>query len=380
MRVEQLRQRLPNAALAFRGYNVTNLGRTARLLADPRYAAIFEHALHEASRWCSDAVGRPVDLVQRVRQQQETNLECYDEAIALVVGTSLAQLRALEEVWQVDYRRARLAFGYSLGELSALIATGLLPAAEGLRIPISLAADSVALAHDVTLAVVFSKTQVVAEREVQRLCQEINLEGHGTIGISAILTPNTVLIIGQGQTVARFRELAPQKLGTRVVVHENRYRWPPLHTPIVWQRCIADRAAHQMLRMPVLAPAPRPPVLSLVTGQVSYEDHNCREILHRWIDHPQRLWDAIYQILALGIDLVIHVGPEPNIIPATLQRLSDNIRQQTASSFGMRALSHMVRRPWLHAILPRRASLLRAPLVQQIILEDWLLAEHDQEQ
>ncbi|GIW92044.1 MAG: hypothetical protein KatS3mg110_0085 [Pirellulaceae bacterium] len=375
MQVEELRRRLPNAALAFRGYNVTNLGRTAELLEDARYSGIMEEALQEASRWCREAVGRPVDLVRRVRQGQETTLECYDEAVALVVGTSIGQLRALAEVWKVDYRRARLAFGYSLGELSALIACGLLPAAEGLRIPIGLAADSVALAHDARLAVVFSKTDVVAERDVQRLCQQINLEGNGTIGISAILTPNTLLVIGQGQTVARFRELAAAALGPKVMVHENRHRWPPLHTPIVWQRCIADRAAHQMLRMPVLAPAPKPPVLSLVTGQVSYEDYNCREILHRWVDHPQRLWDAVYQILALGIELVIHVGPQPNIIPATLQRLADNVRQQTAASLGMRALSHMVRRPWLHAILPRRASLLRAPLIEQITLEDWLLAQ-----
>jgi len=33
----------------------------------------------------------------------------------------------------------------------------------------------------------------------------------------------------------------------------------------------------------------------------------------------------------------------------------------------------MARRPWLSAMLPERAALLRAPLVKHIILEDWLL-------
>jgi [acyl-carrier-protein] S-malonyltransferase len=122
-----------------------------------------------------------------------------------------------------------------------------------------------------------------------------------------------------------------------------------------------------------LGQIPVPPVLSLVTGQVSYTDYNVRDILHRWVDQPQRLWDAIYQVMALGIETVIHVGPEPNIIPATFERLAENIRQQTQSSFGMRALSEIVRRPWLKGLFPQRASLLRAPLIEHIILEDWLL-------
>ena len=373
MNAQQLQARLANAALAFRGYNVTNLGRTAELLNHPRYGRVLAESLLEASRWCVEAVGRPVDLVSRVHQGQETTLETYDEAIALVVGASLGQLRALKEICGVDYHKARLAFGYSLGELTALIASGLVPGREGLRIPISLAADSVALAHDATLAVVFSKVAVLPEADILRLCHLINLEGQGIIGVSAILSPNTVLIIGQGQTVARFRQLASERLSVRITVRENRHRWPPLHTPIVWKRHIADRAAEQMLGMPVLGQIPVPPVLSLVTGQVSYTDYNVRDILHRWVDQPQRLWDAIYQVMALGIETVIHVGPEPNIIPATFERLAENIRQQTQSSFGMRALSEIVRRPWLKGLFPQRASLLRAPLIEHIILEDWLL-------
>ncbi len=75
---------------------------------------------------------------------------------------------------------------------------------------------------------------------------------------------------------------------------------------------------------------------------------------------------------------MIHVGPEPNLIPATFNRLSDNIVQQTTGrgigKLGMRAVSGMANRPWLANILPSRTALLRAPAVKQIILEDWLLA------
>jgi hypothetical protein len=39
----------------------------------------------------------------------------------------------------------------------------------------------------------------------------------------------------------------------------------------------------------------------------------------------------------------------------------------------MKAMSGMVTRPWLAALLPARAALLRAPLLKHVILEDWLI-------
>jgi [acyl-carrier-protein] S-malonyltransferase len=122
---------------------------------------------------------------------------------------------------------------------------------------------------------------------------------------------------------------------------------------------------------------PCPPVLSMVTGERSYDDYHARDILRDWVDHPQRLWDAICETLSSGISTVIHVGPGPNVIPATFNRLSENVHQQISgrrlARMGMRAAEGMARRPWLSALLPSRAALLRAPLLKHIILEDWLL-------
>jgi [acyl-carrier-protein] S-malonyltransferase len=148
-----------------------------------------------------------------------------------------------------------------------------------------------------------------------------------------------------------------------------------MHTPIVWQKNIGDRAARLLQTLPGGFTAPVPPVLSLVTGDVSYSDYNSRDILHRWADEPQLLWDGVYQTLALGIENVIHVGPDPNIIPATYTRLADNVAAQLKASVGLRAMSGMVNRPWLRALLPARSALLRAPSVKQVILEDWLLEQ-----
>ena len=171
-------------------------------------------------------------------------------------------------------------------------------------------------------------------------------------------------------------EWVPQQ---RLHLRKNDSRWPPLHTPIVWQRAIPNRAAVLMQTLPGATPPPQPPVLSLVTGKFSYTDLSCRDLLAQWVDHPQRLWDAVYETLALGVEVVVHVGPEPNLIPATFHRLSDNVRgllaERSLSGIGLRAMQRAVRRPWLAKLLPQRSALLRAPLVEHVVLEDWLLAQ-----
>ncbi|CAN0381393.1 unnamed protein product, partial [Ectocarpus sp. 4 AP-2014] len=124
---EPLANLLPTAALAFRGYNQTNLGRTPELLSLPAYRPILESRLAEASRLCSEATGRSVDLLARVATRSEPGLDAYAEAIALVFAAELAQLDLLREVHAIEPRGARAAFGYSLGELTAVIASGIYP-------------------------------------------------------------------------------------------------------------------------------------------------------------------------------------------------------------------------------------------------------------
>ena len=372
---------ISTTAFAFRGYNVTNLGRTAELLLHPKYGDVVSEYLRRAGKICSEVVGCEVDLHQRVQQGVEPPLTNYAEAVALVVGTELAQVQILQEQFGISFADAKLAYGYSLGELTAIACAGVFEMDEVLRIPIAMAADSAELAQDVTMGVLFSRGPAIDEADVQRLCTQVNYESTGTIGMSAILSPNTYLLLGQGDTIRRFKAEMHDLLHPRVHMRINKDRWPPLHTPIIWQRHITDRASLMMEKMHGGMVSPCPPVVSLVTGTTSYTDISARDILRKWIDHPQRLWDAVYETLAAGIETVIHVGPAPNLIPATFHRLSQNVQEQISgrslSSLGLRAVSGIARRPWLASLMPSRTALLRAPTVHHVILEDWLLAAQE---
>lgn len=372
-----LKTQITDTALAFRGYNITNLGRTAELLAVPAYREIVSAELERFGEVCRKYLGRSVDLVKRVEAGLEPQLEQYEEAISLIVAVEVAQLRLLSELHDVDTTKAKLAFGYSLGELIAVSWGGMFTFEDMISVPLAIAKDCVSLAHNSTMGILFSRGPRIDENQVARLCQRITGERKGTIGISAVLSPNTYLLIGQDNTVLRFRDEMHELLPHRAHMRINSHRWPPMHTPIVRQKHVPDRASVLMEGMPGGLNPTSPPVFSLVTGEMGYNDHSAREVLRQWSDHPQRLWSAVNKTLAKNVKIVLHVGPQPNVIPATFQRLSENVLEQIAgnslSSLGMRAASGMVKRPWLAAMLPANAALLRAPYVANINLEDWLL-------
>jgi [acyl-carrier-protein] S-malonyltransferase len=376
---DRLLDRLGSTAFAFRGYNTTNLGRTRELLRHPKFGPIVAEFLAEVSEICADTVKQKVDLAARVERNEETSLETYHEAIALIVGVELAQIRILEEFFDVQLERARMAFGYSLGELAAVIAAGVFELEPALRLPLAVAADCVALAEGVTMGVLFSRGPLLDFDEVQRLCMLINAEAKGVIGISSFLAPNTVLLLGQNGTLDRFSQEMHSTFPARVYLRKNTDKWPPVHTPLVWQRNIPNRVGVMTHTLPGGCTKPKPPVFSLVTGKLNYNNYNSREILIKWVDHPQRLWDAVYETLATGIEAVIHVGPSPNLIPATFHRLCDNVQAQltgnSLNKLGLRAMARVARRPWLTSLLPSRTALLRAPAVRHVILEDWLLEQ-----
>ena len=374
-----LRERLKNSAFGLRGYNVTNLGRSRDLLLHPLYGPTVERHLIVASQMGSDALHQKVDLVARVRSAQESTLETFGEDINLIVAMELAQLELLREFFDIDWQRAKLAFGYSLGEVAALIACDVYKAEHILGPPLAMAAECIELARDTTMGVLFSRGPELSTDAVQKLCLEINSENNGIIGVSAFLSPNTVLLMGQGSTIDRFKRRMKEAISAQVHLRKNEHKWPPLHTPLLWDRNIPNRAAVMQHTMPGGFTEPRPTLLSMVTGKASYTDWNSRQILNRWIDHPQRLWDVICETLASGVETIVHVGPDPNLVPATFHRLSDNVVSQvrglTPLRLRYRAMSSIARRQWLTKWLSNRAILLRAPFIEHVVLEEWLLEQ-----
>ncbi len=365
--------------LAFRGYNLTNLGKTPELLDHPAYGPIVQRHLQLAGTISSAALGRHVDLVERVRSRRESTLDTFAEDIGLIIAAEMAQLELLDQFFGADYRAARFSMGYSLGEITALVAGGTFIVEQVLPPLVRLAGDCADLARDAAMGILFSRGPEIDPVAVQRLCIEINAEGRGVIAVSSYLSPNTMLLIGQKDTLARFKDRMHAALGARVNLRKAEGAWPPLHTPLLWEKCVPNRAGAAMHLLAGGIEVPHPNVLSLVTGKQSYNGYNARQTLVDWLERPQRLWDGVCEILGSGAEAVLHIGPDPNLIPATFKRLSENVLAQTSgrsfNSWGKQAVSMIARRAWLAPVLSTRVGLLRAPYVEHVILEDWLLRQ-----
>jgi [acyl-carrier-protein] S-malonyltransferase len=377
-----LRKRIKSTAFAFRGFDVENVGRSVELLDHPIYGPIVGRVLAEASELCAESIHAPVDLASHIRAGPRTSLDFFPQDVATIVATELAQMTILEECFDVPARDARLSFGYSIGELSALVWSRVFTLEQLLPVPLALAPDCAELANDLTMGVLFTRGPALPMDEVERLCRGISSEGKGLIGPSAFLSPNTALILGQGGTIDRLDAEKGSLLAHKshkVLLRRNTNRWPPLHSPLVWQRHIPDRTAMALYKVGGGRTKPTPTLLSCVTGGDSYNVENTRGLLTDWTDHPQRLWDVIDRTLALGAETVIHVGPRPNLIPATFTRLGNNVKSQLGNKYmqmlGRGVASGLGRNTWLARLLPSRTSLLRAPFLNHVILEDWLLEQ-----
>ncbi len=373
-------------AVAFRGYNMTNSGRTAELLDHPEIAHHLRKRLTVAQEHYADLTGKQVDYFQILRSGRPSSLETYTEDLALIVSIELAHWDALLDLIGDQKEQIEVVMGYSLGEVTATVVSGLFTYEDAMKPILTLAPDAAELAGDVTMGILFSRGPALDLDRIKQRCEDISSQGNGIIAISTYLSPNTLLLIGQGETVDLFKKTMHESdfLPKSVHLRKNPNHWPPLHTPILLQKHLRDRAALILQTTPFQNTKPLIPVLSCVTGELAYDNPNARSLMVDWVDHPQLLWDCVHTMLVMGIEQVLHLGPEPNIIPATLTRLAENVQSQmdqpSWKGYGMRTISRWsARRAWLTNLISRDAVLLRSPHVEQIILEDWLLSHCPEE-
>ena len=376
---DDLKTQITTTAFAFRGYDVTNLGRGPELLEHRVFGPVVRSLLDRASVVCGEVLKTKVDLTARMLARAPSTLETFVEDTATIVAMELAQIQLLEQVLEVPVHEAPLSFGHSIGELSALVLGRVYEMEQLLPIPLALAHDCADLAADTTMGILTSPSGVLEAEQVQKLCALISSRGHGLVGPSTYLSPYQVLLLGQGDTLDLLETEMRQYLPAAVTLRRRPNHWPPLHTPLVWERSVPNRAAVALYHTGGGHSKPKPMVISCTTGEANYDEWNSREILRDWTDHPQRLWDVIEHTLASGVELVIHVGPEPRLIPTAFERLSGKIMRQLKSRhldrLGRRVLPSISRNHWLARKLPLNAVLFRAPFVNHLILEDWLLAQ-----
>ncbi len=177
--------------------------------------------------------------------------------------------------------------GYSLGELTALVATGVYSFEAAIAPILRLADEAASLANDVTLGILFSRGPALGYDKIEQLCLQITNEGNGTIAVSTILSPDTCLLMGQGKTLDRFQERMVGVLPEKSRLRKNRHRGRRFTLPSSGKRTFSDRAAVLMEKVPGGFQRARSAHPVVRHRRDRLQRLQQPRDAHRWVDQPQ---------------------------------------------------------------------------------------------
>jgi [acyl-carrier-protein] S-malonyltransferase len=247
--------------------------------------------VHDAVRHTYDEASAVLgyDIAERSFDGPAETLSRTDITQPALLTNSIAILRVLQE----HGLRFAAALGHSLGEYSALVATGALPFADALRLVARRGAAMLSAAE----AAPGGMTAVLGSEDtaVEALCEQI-----GGVWPANYNAPGQIVVSGSRAALATFAERAPQS-GARKVV--------PLpvsgafHSPLV-------ESAVEAMRGPLGEAdwaAPAPPFFSVCS--VAFESAGFADLLARQIVAPVRFTQSIRYLFGKGYDSFLEIGP-----------------------------------------------------------------------
>ena len=217
------------------------------------------------------------------------DLTATDVCQPALLTTSVAAFRAGAEAGLVP----DLVMGHSLGEYSALVASGALPFDEGLRIVAERGAAMKAAGR--TAPGAMAALLGPSDDEARALAAEA-----GDAWPANYNYPGQVVVSGSLEAIDRLMEIAAERgvRATRLVVDG------PFHSPLV-----APAAERLRPALEAWEPGtPSPGFLSTTTCAVEPSER-LREVLLDQLTSPVRFGDAVATALDLGAESMIEVGP-----------------------------------------------------------------------
>ncbi len=216
-----------------------------------------------------------------------------------ILATSLALLAALEERAGIPLRPAYVA-GHSLGEYTALVASGSLGIEDAVRLVHARGRcmqEAVPIGEGAMAAVLGAPREVI-----ERVCREAGEETAEVVTPANYNEPRQTVIAGTVGAVARAGEKARQSGARRVV---------PLRVSAPFH-CELMQPAAEKLRAELDATRfddPRAPVVTNVTARPNARGERVADLLHQQMTAPVRFVEMIEHLVERGVRRVLEVGP-----------------------------------------------------------------------
>ena len=266
------------------------------------YEEVDETLGFSLSRLCFE--GPEEDLLQTINVQ------------AALLTTSIACLRATQEVTENGLPAPTFTAGHSLGEYTALVVAGVLPLADAVR----LVRERGRLMHEAgqrkpggMMAIIGLDQEILAD-----ICLSV-----GTV-ISNINSPGQIVISGPQENLEKARRLAQLKGARRVI---------PLKVSGAFHSSLMEPAIEGLKNAVSTFKYKEPtvPIISNVTASLLTKVEAIKEELVSQIVHCVKWQQSVEYLISRGITTFFEIGPG-DVLTGLIKRISPGARTVNMSS------------------------------------------------
>lgn len=254
-----------------------------------------------------------------------------ENTLTLTVNAQPAILTVSIAAWEVVRREVHFipvcAAGHSLGEYSALVASGAMDfcdAVRAVRKRGQFMQEAVPPGFGTMAAILGLDGEVVDE-----ICRE--MAGDEVVVAANYNGPGQVVISGHTEAVERVSKAARQRGAKRVMPLAVS---APFHSPLLAPA--GDRLREVLNRVAFREPSF--PVISNVEAAPYPSKEVVADLLARQVSHPVRWEESMKLLSSLGVELAVELGPK-KVLTGLLKRIAPEIRTvQVEDETGLREL------------------------------------------
>ena len=258
----------------------------------------------------------------------ESDLTLTENAQPAIMAASMAIIRILEQEAHLDLAlHSRLVAGHSLGEYTALAATGALTLADAARllklrgramqqaVPVGEGAMSALLGAEIDIAEQVSREAVetAPETESNPVCVVANDNA-----------PGQVVISGSKAAVARAGEIAKAKGVKRVMALAVS---APFHCSLM--QPAAEKMREALAQVTIRPPAA--PIIANVTAAEIGEPETIRRLLVEQVTGRVRWRESVGRFRGLGVDRTVEAGGS-KVLTGMVKRIDKELQTTTLDS------------------------------------------------
>lgn len=256
-------------------------------------------------------------------QGPDKTLKLTENTQPAILTMSVAALRVLESENGVT---PALTAGHSLGEYSALVASGSFAFADAVRtvrlrgqymqeaVPVGEGAMAAVLGMD--------------REEIETLCEEV-AQGE-VLSPANFNCPGQIVVAGHAKAVQRAVDKVNER-GKRAIMLPVS---APFHSPLM--KPAAERLEKELANVPVQEL--RVPVVTNVEADINASKDRVKDLLVRQVFHPVRWEESMRKMVDEGVERVVEIGPG-KVLTGLMKRIAGEV--ETANLQDLEALKKL---------------------------------------